>query len=191
MFAQTGEFPWHGSIAGTSRRPTSVWLPVVAAALIVGGVAYVSSSTDAAVPSTAARRESVVDVGAGLVASLDRRPSHNARYSAELVAADPITAGAMQSWTIHLTGRTVRRVAHATVNLEAWMPETGERSPLHPVAQYVGSGNYRVDGLCFPRVGWWNVALVIDGRAGTDSVAFNVVLPASAQVAGARSDCHE
>jgi hypothetical protein len=75
-----------------------------------------------------------------------------------------------------------RRVAHARVNVEAWMPETGERSPLHPAAHYVGNGNYRVDSLCFSRAGWWNVALVIDGRAGTDSVAFNVVLPPAARV---------
>jgi hypothetical protein len=33
-----------------------------------------------------------------------------------------------------------------------------------------------VDGLRFARAGWWNVALVVDGGRGVDSVAFNVVL---------------
>lgn len=51
------------------------------------------------------------------------------------------------------------------------MPETGEHGPSI-TARYVGHGNYRVDGLVLSRPGWWNVALVIDSRAGIDSVAF-------------------
>jgi hypothetical protein len=162
----------------------------IVASLLVGGTAYALLSSDATVSRSATRNGPVIDVGAGVIASFDRRPSHNSRYSAEVVAADPIAAGAMQSWTVHLAGRTERRVAHASVNVEAWMPETGERSPVHPAAHYIGNGNYRVAGLCFSRAGWWNVALVIDGRAGTDSVAFNVVLPAAAQVTRRQTECH-
>jgi hypothetical protein len=65
------------------------------------------------------------------------------------------------------------------------MPETQERSPIRPTARYIGHGNYRLDSLCFSRPGWWNVALVVDGRAGVDSVAFNVVLPPAMPAAGA------
>jgi hypothetical protein len=189
MFAQTGEFPSHGSIAGASRRLPPVMLQAIVAALLIGGTAYVSSSSDATVPRSETRRLSPIDVGTGVLASFGRRPSHNSRYSAEVVAADPITAGVVQSWIIHLEGRTERRVAHAGVNVEAWMPETGERSPVRPTAHYVGSGNYRVDDLCFSRAGWWNVALVVDGRAGTDSVAFNVVLPGDTDAAARHLGC--
>lgn len=37
--------------------------------------------------------------------------------------------------------------------------------------------DYRVDGLRFSRPGWWNVAQVIVGRGGVDSVAFNMIVP--------------
>jgi hypothetical protein len=93
------------------------------------------------------------------------------------VAASPLTTGATQSWTIRLTERDDSVIADAHVSVDAWQPETEQRSPIHPNARYVGGGNYRVDDLAFTRSGWWNVALVIDGRAGVDSVAFNVVLP--------------
>ena len=56
------------------------------------------------------------------------------------------------------------------------MPETGIRSPRRPTAQYIGHGDYRIDSVYVSQPGWWNVALVIEGRMGRDSVAFNVVL---------------
>ena len=110
----------------------------------------------------------------GVVTSLGERRSHNGHYSAEVVETSPIVIGAPQSWTVHLSRRN-RRVSHATVSAEAWMPVAGERSVVRPTVTYVGSGDYRIDDLRFDRAGWWNVALVIDGRAGTDSVAFNVI----------------
>ena len=51
------------------------------------------------------------------------------------------------------------------------------RAPVAPSVRYVGGGDYRIDNLIFPKAGWWNVALVIDGKRGTDSLAFNVVVP--------------
>jgi segregation and condensation protein B len=58
-------------------------------------------------------------------------------------------------------------------------PETGEVSRITPSAHYVGRGRYVVDDIIFNRPGLWNVALVIDGPAGVDSVAFNVIMPTS------------
>jgi len=119
-------------------------------------------------------------ISTGLVTSLGKRRSHNGRYSAEVVATSPIAIGAGQSWTIHLARRT-QRVARADVTADAWMPEEPARERVHPAVHYIGGGDYRLDSLSFPRAGGWYVALVIDGRYGTDSVAFNVVLPAVAR----------
>lgn len=110
----------------------------------------------------------------GGVTSLGERRSHDGIYSAEVVWTSPIVIGATQSWTVHLSRRN-RRVSHATMSAEAWMPETGARASMHPTVTYVGGGDYRIDHLRFDRAGWWNVALEIHGRAGTDSVAFNVI----------------
>jgi hypothetical protein len=59
------------------------------------------------------------------------------------------------------------------------MPETGERSSARVAMRGVGPGLYRMDGIAFPRAGWWNVALAIGGPAARDSVAFNVILPST------------
>ena len=112
-----------------------------------------------------------------VVASLDRRASHNGRYQAEIVANDPLEVGRPERWTLHLTQRNHRRLARADVSVNAWAPETGERSPRAATSRYVGGGNYRLDGIYFPHAGWWNVALVVGGADGVDSVAFNVILP--------------
>ena len=112
-----------------------------------------------------------------MIKSFHRRGSHHGRYAAEVVAATPLTTGADQSWTIRLTDSDELPLANARVSAVAWMPETGKHSATHPSVRPVGGGDYRIDGLVFARAGWWNVALVIDGRSGVDSVAFNVVLP--------------
>lgn len=115
---------------------------------------------------------------AAIVASVGRRASHGGRYHAEVVSATPFAVGVRQSWTMRLTRRGQRRVSGARLTVRPWAPESGEISPISPSVRYVGGGRYRVDDIYFPRPGWWNVALVIDGAAGTDSVAFNVVMPA-------------
>jgi hypothetical protein len=61
--------------------------------------------------------------------------------------------------------------------VKSWAPETGEVSSKVATSRYVGGGNYRLDGIYFPHAGWWNVALVIAGANGADSVAFNVIIP--------------
>jgi hypothetical protein len=113
---------------------------------------------------------------AGLVTSFGARHSHNRRYTAEIGDASPVAIDTAQSWTLHLSRRG-RRVSHATVAATAWMPDDTVRSPVTPSVRYVGGGDYRIDGLSFTKAGWWNVALVIDGKQGRDSVAFNVVIP--------------
>jgi hypothetical protein len=113
----------------------------------------------------------------GIIASLGRRASHGHRFHAEVVATSPLATGVRQSWTVRLTRRGHRRVSGARLTVTSWSPETGEISPAAPRARYVGGGRYRIDDIVFPHPGWWNVAFVIDAATGTDSVAFNVVMP--------------
>ena len=125
-------------------------------------------------PATAAAS---LRTSSAVVASVGRRASHNHRYHAEVVATTPIAAGVRQSWTVLLTRRGHRRVSDARLTVRSWSPETGEVSEVTPRARYVGGSRYRIDDIYFARTGWWNVALVIDAANGSDSVAFNVVLP--------------
>lgn len=156
---------------GAPRRARLALVLAVLIALPVGTLWAVGRAAPA--PSTVT---SSAASPTGLVLSLGQRPSHNGLYSAEVISASPMAIGVRQSWTVHLSRRT-HQLSHAAVKADAWMPDSPSDSPIKPSVRYVGSGNYRLDNVNFPRPGWWNVALVIDGRYGTDSVAFNVILP--------------
>ena len=41
---------------------------------------------------------------------------------------------------------------------------------------YLGGGQYRIDGIKFSMTGWWTLHFNISAKAGSDSVTFNVVL---------------
>ena len=157
------------------RSRSHRWMALAAAVPIALFAAATLRSADRPAVITSAPAAMTSDARArGYVTSLGERRSHNGVYSAEVISASSIVIGAAQSWTVHFSRRN-RRVSHATVRVEAWMPERGERSAMQPSVHYVGDGDYRIDDLRFDRAGWWNVALVIEGRAGMDSVAFNLI----------------
>jgi hypothetical protein len=177
MFGQTAEFPHFGTPADrawrwpATRRRMGIRLLLIALGFAIGVVTHAAARptrrSDSVPPTYAAR----------VVASLDDRISHNGVYHAEAEPGAPIRIGVPQTWTIRLTRRNQRRVGSARIAAQVWMPETGQRSPVAPAARYIGNGTYRLDGIYFSRAGWWNVALVVEGRGGVDSVAFNVDLP--------------
>lgn len=172
MFAHTVELPIVG-LNGTARRSLPKAMSVVAALLVAS--ALCAATAWRLVATTGSQPVSSMAAPV-LVASVGYRASHNGRYHAEVVSLSSLAVGEHQRWTVRVTRRDHRRLADAKITVETWMPETGVRSPLRPSASYVGGGRYLIDEVYFPRAGWWNVALVIAGRAGTDSVAFNVVV---------------
>ena len=174
MFAHTEELPLRGWSARPSWRPTSLSSAVVAVLLAVSALSAARTwnlvdRARAESPAPAARP--------GLVTSFGNRASHNRRYHAEVVSTSKPVVGTQQRWTVRLARHDHRRLAGARVSAELWMPESGERSPVRPTVSSLGGGRYAVDGVYLSRAGWWNLALVIDGSAGTDSVAFNTVVP--------------
>ena len=169
MYAHTSELPNFASprTAGAMHRRRIARPALVA--LVVAASASVASTVSLS-------SERPIQAPAGVTTSLDLRPSHHGRYRAEVVETTPIAVGATQRWTVRLARRSHRRLNHAIVEAHAWMPETGAVSPTRPTVRHLGRGRYVLDGLRFTRAGWWNVALVVRGDAGTDSLAFNVVL---------------
>jgi len=147
-----------------------MWGLSVLAAVILG-----AWSLSGAAHSDANSR--TLNAASSVIASLNRRASHNGRYQAEIVSHGPLEVGREQRWTLHVTQRDHQRLNHADVSVRSWAPETGELSRVAATSRYVGDGNYRLAGIYFPHAGWWNVALVIDGAQGVDSVAFNVIIP--------------
>jgi hypothetical protein len=175
MSAYTGELPIHGWHGRSTRRTPSLTTALLAASLVVAMLCaasawrLVAGARETATVAPAAR--------AGVITSFGYRASHAKRYHAEVVSAPSPAVGETQRWIVRLTRHDHRRLAGAHVSADVWMPETGARAPVRPTVSYVGGGRYAVDGVQLSQPGWWNVALVIAGRAGTDSVAFNAVLP--------------
>ena len=175
MFAHTGELPIGGWHTPHTWRTPSLRTSLLAVVLTASAL----SAARAWSIATSARAESRAPspTRAGSITSFGDRASHNRRYHAEVVSATPLAVGESERWIVRLTRRDHRRLAGAHITTDVWMPETGVRSPVQPTVSYVGGGRYAIDGVTLSRPGWWNVALVIDGRAGVDSVAFNAVLP--------------
>jgi hypothetical protein len=112
------------------------------------------------------------------VLSLHERPSHHGRYRARmLTASGDVAVGRTQQWMLELRTADGRSVEDAVLRIESRMPESGVQAPVRPrIHRDLGEGFYLVGDIRFDRMGWWNLKVDISGRAGTDSLAFNLIL---------------
>ena len=152
------------------------------------GAAATALAVGLAASMQARERPEATTGDAGVVLSLGARLSHSGLYRAGVVAhTGPWQPGSPQSWVVRVTSTDGTPVPDATVRAAVWRPETGEHAQVQPrVSSHLGEGRYRIDGLVFPKPGWWNVPLQIIAREGVDSLAFNVILPEpSAKTSGA------
>jgi hypothetical protein len=99
-------------------------------------------------------------------------------YRVSIKAPDDMPpVGKIHEWILHIEDTTGVAVDSATVCVDGGMPEHGHGMPTAPEPA-AGSinGDYRIEGMKFSMTGWWVVKFVIQSRAGTDSVRFNLGL---------------
>jgi len=173
MFSRTGELRLNDWRKVYRRGLLSLMKWPLVALAIIAALDAILISREFANTRAPGKTSSTVS---GAFTSFDNRSSHSRRYRAEVVSVSSLAPSKNQRWTLRVTQRNRRRVADAHIIAVAWMPETGTRSQVRPRVSYIGGGRYLIDSLYFGRTGWWNVALVVDGVGGVDSVAFNVVL---------------
>jgi hypothetical protein len=111
-----------------------------------------------------------------LVAQLNDIPSHNGRYRATL-RPELTDAGQIAEWRMLIETSDGRVATRPSLVMESWMPEEPSVTADRATATYLGHGEVRVDGLRFPRAGWWNVSVTISDAGITDSFAFNLIVP--------------
>ena len=88
-----------------------------------------------------------------------------------------IPVNEMHQWTLHVERADGTPVEDATITVDGDMPEHGHGLPTSPrVTQYLGNGDYRVEGLKFQMGGWWLVDFTITANGQTDAVHFNMML---------------
>lgn len=108
---------------------------------------------------------------------LGPRPSANALYTATLQPAEALRPRKLQTVQVALKDATGQAVDGAAITIDGGMPQHGHGLPTQPrVTRALGSGVYVIEGVRFNMGGWWEFKVAIAGKAGTDTVTFNLAL---------------
>jgi len=83
----------------------------------------------------------------------------------------------IHSWTIHVETADGQPVEGAEILVNGGMPQHGHGLPTSPqVTDDLGNGDYRVEGMKFQMLGWWEVKFSINANGQSDNVTFNLIL---------------
>jgi hypothetical protein len=106
------------------------------------------------------------------------RESDNSLYRVSYAASSgAIPLNQMHEWTLHVESADGTPVEDATITVDGDMPQHGHGLPTSPrVTQYLGNGDYLVEGLKFQMGGWWHMDFTISANGQTDAVHFNMIL---------------
>jgi hypothetical protein len=83
----------------------------------------------------------------------------------------------IHTWTLHVETSAGQAVEDAKILVDGGMPQHGHGLPTSPqVTEYLGNGNYLVEGLRFQMTGYWEVKFIISANGESDSITFNLNL---------------
>lgn len=104
--------------------------------------------------------------------------SENGLFNVSYTASSgSVPVNQMHEWTLHVETADGQPVENATIEVDGDMPQHGHGLPTSPkVTQYLGNGDYRVEGLRFQMAGWWVMDFTILADGQTDKVRFNMQL---------------
>jgi hypothetical protein len=98
----------------------------------------------------------------------------SASYQPEL---DPIAINQIHTWTVHLEDADGNPIENAHVHVDGGMPQHGHGLPTVPqVTEYLGNGDYLVEGMKFNMGGWWVMTVDVEVDGQSDRATFNMVL---------------
>jgi hypothetical protein len=70
---------------------------------------------------------------------------------------EPLDINQIHTWTIHVEMPDGQPLDNAQITADRSMPHHGHGLPTQPkVTQYLGQGDYRVEGMKFQMTGWWH-----------------------------------
>ncbi len=89
----------------------------------------------------------------------------------------PVSLQQLHRWTIRVRLPDGRDALVDQIRVDGGMPQHGHGLPTQPrVTGRLPDGRFVVDGMKFSMPGWWELKLHVSGRAGTDSVTYNLSL---------------
>jgi hypothetical protein len=114
-------------------------------------------------------------------ADLDLSRSRSSDQGLYLVAyqpeREPIPTNQLQSWVLTLRDSNGQAIDDAIIRVDGDMPQHGHGLPTQPqVTDYLGNGNYLLEGLKFQMGGWWVLDLTIEQGGQQDTLRFNFIL---------------
>lgn len=117
-------------------------------------------------------------VPVSLYAETWERSSERLGYTVSLEPRDgTVDLNAFEEWTLTIRREDGGAVDDARIVIGGGMPGHGHGLPSQPVVTgYLGSGQYRIEGLKFNMLGLWLVAFGIDTPDGRDRVVFELEL---------------
>ena len=106
------------------------------------------------------------------------RRSDNGLFNVSYTSsAATIPVNQIHQWTLHVQTPDGEIVEDAIITVDGDMPQHGHGLPTRPqVTQYLGNGDYLVEGLKFQMTGWWVMDFTIETNGQTDAVHFNMML---------------
>lgn len=92
-------------------------------------------------------------------------------------ALDPIVINQIHEWIVHIEDADGNPIENAHVHVDGGMPQHGHGLPTAPqVTEYLGNGDYLVEGMKFNMGGWWVMTVDVEVDGQTDRATFNMVL---------------
>jgi hypothetical protein len=114
-------------------------------------------------------------------ADLDTSTTHvsdNGLFNVSYTASSgTVPVNQMHQWTLHVETAGGEIVEDANITVNGDMPQHGHGLPTRPqVTEYLGNGDYLVEGMKFQMGGWWLIDFTITANGKTDAVHFNMML---------------
>src|SRR5215211_7514236 len=97
------------------------------------------------------------------------RASDNGLFNVSYApSSGTVPVNQMHQWTLHVETADGQPVENATITVNGDMPQHGHGLPTRPrVTQYLGNGDYLVEGLKFQMSGWWLMDFTITAKDQT------------------------
>lgn len=110
--------------------------------------------------------------------SLEPQSTENGLFTVSAVSRlDPVVINETHAWTLHIETEDGSLVSDAEIAVNGGMPEHNHGFPTAPrVTEYLGEGDYLLEGMRFNMGGVWVLTLEISSGGQSDSVTFEFEL---------------